>query len=470
MHKLVATIRRSALSGHFATAFLTRFGSAILGFVTLLTASRLLSTYEYGVYVFLFSIGSGLGLVAVLGQHNLLLKHYRMEGTAAGANGVLVRHNLVWLGRALALLLGVGAVVVVAEQSLPDPYDRLHLAFAFAAVFAVSEYLQNLFRIHRRFALALLPREIVWRGGCAAVLCLGSIAGILYGATEAMELVLALLVAATAFQAVHLARLHGPDLRPGGARAAPEERAAWRSQSLFFTANNALHAVSLYLETVIVGAVLGMEEAAFYFVALRYATLLLLPVAAIDTVGLPMVAARIQAADWSGLQRLISRLSLASFLISVVGALGMLVVGPYALALFKPDFVAHLDVLLVLCISSVAAAFFGPGVSLLMIGGGERFLLVSNAVLFSIYGLVLCGLADVLGIVGVACANLALTLGYNLLVVVWVRRRWGIDNMATSILWSLPGTRGRRAPEAAPRAPVQVKAQVAAQAAPHAAG
>jgi O-antigen/teichoic acid export membrane protein len=455
MHKLVATIRRSALSGQFATAFVARFASAILGFLTLLTASRLLSTYEYGTYVFLFSIGSGLGLVAVLGQQNLVLKHYRMDGMSAAANGVLVRHNLVWLGLAMALLLGSGAVLVVAEQYLADPYDRLHLAFAFAAVFAVSEYLQSFFRIHRRVALALLPREIVWRGGCAALLYLGALLGVLHGATEAMELVLALFVAVTAVQAVHLVRLHGADLRSGGA-AAPAERAAerkaWRGQSLLFTANNGLHALSLYLETVIIGAVLGMEEAAFYFVALRYATLLLLPVAAIDTVGLPMVAARVQAADWSGLQRLVGRLSLASFLISVTGALGMLVVGPYALALFKPDFVAHLDVLLVLCLSSVAAAFFGPGVSLLMIGGGERFLLVNNAALFAIYGIVLCGLADVWGILGVAFANLALTLSYNLRMAAWVRRRWGVDSMATASLRPAIGLAAPSVPQAAPHA------------------
>lgn len=453
MHKLVATIRRSALSGQFATAFVARFASAILGFLTLLTASRLLGTYEYGIYVFLFAIGSGLGLVAVLGQHNLLLKHYRMDAGSGAANGVLVRHNVVWLGLALAFLLASGAVVVVAERSLPDPYDRLHLAFAFAAVFAVSEYLQNFFRIQRRFALALLPREIVWRGGSALLLWLGALAGVLHGATEAMVLVLALFVAATAFQLVHLVRLHGSDLRPGGAMAAPAERAVWRSQSLYFTANNGVHALSLYLETVIVGAVLGMEEAAFYFVALRYATLLLLPVAAIDTVGLPMAAARIQAADWSGLQRLVARLSLASFLISVTGALGMLVVGPYALALFKPDFVAHLDVLLVLCLSSVATAFFGPGVSLLMIGGGERFLLVNNAVLFAIYGLLLCGLADVLGMLGVAVANLVLTLSYNLRMSSWVRRRWGVDNMATAVLRpSVGGGLPRPTPHPVPHA------------------
>ncbi len=64
MLTLVARLRRSARSQQFASAFVARIASAVLGFVMLLVASHVLTTYEYGVYVFLFSLGSGLGLIA----------------------------------------------------------------------------------------------------------------------------------------------------------------------------------------------------------------------------------------------------------------------------------------------------------------------------------------------------------------------------------------------------------------------
>ncbi len=431
MLTLVARLRRSGRSQQFASAFVARIASAVLGFVMLLVASRLLTTYEYGVYVFLFTLGSGLGLIAALGQQNLVLKHYRAQDGAAPHNDALVRYNLGWLGGAVAAMAAVSAVVFVAEESLPDPYHRLHLACAFAAVFALAEYLQSYFRIHGRIWLALLPREVIWRGACSVLFAGAAFLGLLGGATEAMLILLGLLAAMTLYQFWHLARHHGWDSWRGGLRH-PAKGTAWRGESLLFTANNAMVAVTAFLETVIVGALLGMEQAAFYFVALRYATLVNLPSAAIDTVSMPMIAAHFQAGDRVGAQRLVGRLSLASFAISAAGAVMMAVGAPFALALFKPDFAAHTDVLMVLSLSSVVIAFFGPGASLLTIGGGERYILVANAALFSVYAVLLCLVAVPFGILGVAVANVVWTVVINLVLARWVRAHWDVDSRATA--------------------------------------
>ncbi len=454
MLTLVARLRRSARSQQFASAFVARIASAVLGFVMLLVASRVLTTYEYGVYVFLFSLGSGLGLIAAFGQQNLVLKHYRAQDGVTPHNDGLVRYNLGWLGIAITLMVGVSAVVFVAEESLPDPYHRLHLACAFAAVFALSEYLQSYFRVHGRIWLALLPREVVWRGACSVLLWGASLAGLLTGATAAMGIVLGLLLAMTLYQIGHLASLHGWDSWRGGF-GHPQKAPAWRSESLLFTANNVMVAVTAFLETVIVGALLGMEQAAFYFVALRYATLVNLPSAAIDTVSMPMIAGHFQAGDREGAQRLVGRLSLASFAISSAGAVAMAVGAPFALTLFKPDFAAHTDVLMVLSLSSVVTAFFGPGASLLTIGGGERYILISNAVLFSVYAVLLCLVAVPFGILGVAVANVCWTIVINLVLARWVRANWNVDSRATAFF-----TR-RRAPAPLQSAPLQPAAQAA---------
>ncbi|TNC15795.1 lipopolysaccharide biosynthesis protein [Methylobacterium terricola] len=445
MLTLVARLRRSGRSQQFASAFVARIASAVLGFVMLLVASRLLTTYEYGVYVFLFTLGSGLGLIAALGQQNLVLKHYRAQDGVTPHNDALVRYNLGWLAGAIALMLALCVVVFAVEDALPDPYHRLHLACAFAAVFAVAEYLQSYFRIHGRIWLALLPREVVWRGACSVLLWGASLAGLLTGATEAMEIVLGLLLAMTLYQVSHLATHHGWDCWRGGFRHR-EKGPAWRGESLLFTANNVMVAVTAFLETVIVGAMLGMEQAAFYFVALRYATLVNLPSAAIDTVSMPMIASHFQAGDREGAQRLVGRLSLASFAISAAGAVVMAVGAPFALALFKPDFAAHTDVLMVLSLSSVVTAFFGPGASLLTIGGGERYILGANAVLFSAYAVLLCLVAVPFGILGVAVANVGWTVVINLVLARWVRRHWNVDSRATAFFT-------RRAWEPVPHVP-----------------
>jgi len=413
----------------FVSAFASRFGSTVLSFAVLFVASRLLPTFEYGLYIFLFSVGSALGLIAVFGQQILVVKHYRSTRIERDStNEELIRVNMNWLSLGGLLLLGSALVLWWISDRLPSPYNALYIACLFAAVFALSEYLQNYFRIHGRISMSLLPREIIWRAASAALMLATAAAGLLYSGIEAMLIVTGLLAAVTAYQLVDFARMEGASLLA----PLPPQRRRWRSESLYFIANNLLNSCASYLETIAIGAFLGLDKAAFYFVALRIAMLLTLPITAIDTVGIPLIAARFQNGDTQGAQRLIGRLSFASFGISLAGALILAVIGRYILALFNPEFATHFEVLLILCAAAVSQAFFGPGSWLLMIGGGERFFLAVRSILFVAYLGLLYVLASLFGLPGVAVASVLFTVTSNLAATVWVMDRWRIDNMATA--------------------------------------
>jgi O-antigen/teichoic acid export membrane protein len=83
--------------------------------------------------------------------------------------------------------------------------------------------------------------------------------------------------------------------------------------------------------------------------------LLTLPVAAIDTVGIPMIAARFQPGRY-GRRAAADRAALgfASFCISLAGALALAIVAPFILHMFNPEFVRHADVLTALCVLAVS--------------------------------------------------------------------------------------------------------------------
>ncbi|WP_293795390.1 lipopolysaccharide biosynthesis protein [uncultured Bosea sp.] len=431
--KALLRLMRTETAGRFIPAFSSRFSSTILSFFVLLTASHFLPTQEYGLYVFLFSIGSGLGLIAVLGQQILVVKHYqRTEPTSNPQNQALIDVNARWLALGCLVLLGAALPLWLFAEQLPPTYRYLWLAFVFAAIFALSEYYQNYFRIHGRINLSLVPREIVWRG--SSILCIAgaALAGSMMGGVGAMAIVTGLLAATTLYQSAAFLRDEGLGWVGAHGRIPRETRSAWRRESGYFIANNTLNSAAAYLETVLIGALLGLEEAGFYFVALRIAMLLTLPISAIDTVGIPMIAAHFQKSDTAGAQLVIGRLSFASFCISLLGALGLAVVAPFVLHLFNPEFVKHEDVLTVLCVLAVSLAFFGPGSWLLMIGGGERFFLIARAILFVLYLGLLYGLARLAGLIGIAAAGLILSTASSLVAWYWIKHRWGIDNMATA--------------------------------------
>jgi O-antigen/teichoic acid export membrane protein len=412
----------------FVSAFASRFGSTLLSFAVLFVASRLLPTIEYGVYIFLFAIGSAIGLIAVFGQQILVVKHYRRNRDDIAANDELIRVNINWLILGAGILFFSAIALWIASPHLDPPYNALPIACLFGIVFALSEYLQNYFRIHGRISTSLLPREIIWRAASALTMLIVAAFGLLYSGIEAMFIVTVLLIPTTAYQVYEFVRMEkttfARTVKPGGRR--------WRSESLYFIANNLLNACASYLETIAIGAFLGLDKAAFYFVALRIAMLLTLPITAIDTVGIPLIAARFQNKDIPGAQRLIGRLSVASFGISLAGALALALIGKYVLELFNPEFGAHFDVLMILCVASVSQSFFGPGSWLLMIGGGERFFLFARSVLFIVYLGLLYLFASILGLAGVAVASVLFTLSSNLAATLWVMNRWGIDNMATA--------------------------------------
>ncbi|WP_020180166.1 lipopolysaccharide biosynthesis protein [Methylopila sp. M107] len=417
----------------FAFAFTSRFGSTFLSFLVMLVASRLLSTHEYGLYVFLFSIGSALGLIAVLGQQILVVKHYRRDADGDDqVNRALIRLNAEWLMAGCGVLSLCAAGLFLEAERLPYPYDHLWVAFLFAAVFALSEYLQNYFRIHGSINLSLLPREIVWRSACIAAFYGASMFGLMSGGAAAMVIGTLLLGAATTYQAVCFFKDEGLRwLKPRKGEETPRE---WRAESGYFIANNVLNSAQAYLETILIGALLGLEQAGFYFVAVRISMLLTLPVTAIDTVGIPLIAARFQNDDRAGAQRLIGRLSMGAFCISLVGALGLAVVGPFVLELFDEHFARDADVLVVLCALAVSQAFFGPGSWLLMIGGGEKFFLIVRSVMFVVYLGLLWQLGRTFGLIGIASAGLLFAVASNLAAARWIAGAWGIDNMATAFI------------------------------------
>jgi O-antigen/teichoic acid export membrane protein len=418
----------------FLSAFTSRFGSTFLSFLVLFAVSHTLPVEEYGLYVFLFSIGSALGLIAVLGQQILVVKHYKRTAPAGDAeNQALVRVNFQWLTGGCAALLLAALLCWMFANRLPPTYHFLWIACIFAAIFALSEYLQNYFRIHGRVNLSLVPREIVWR--ISSTLCIYALAFLHpeNGGAAALAIVTLLLALTTGYQFVEFVVSEGFTwVHVKTNREAQLSNHSLRLESLYFIANNILNAASSYLETIVIGALLGLDKAGFYFVALRIAMLLTLPIAAIDTVGIPMIAAKFQQGDRANAQRLIGRLSIASFCISLIGGAILAVAAPFILHLFNDQFVEHLDVLAVLCVLAISQAFFGPGSWLLMIGGGERFFLIARSFLFVVYLGGLYGLGSLYGLIGIAVAGLLLNVASNVAATDWIKRKWGIDNMATA--------------------------------------
>jgi O-antigen/teichoic acid export membrane protein len=435
MKRILAYAARGNIKRLFWSLF-SRFGSTVLSFAALFGASHALDTAEYGLYIFLFSVGTSLGLIFVLGQPVLLVKHFRLKAHVPGeSNQAIFFVNAIWLAFGTGLQLLAAVVIWIFSDHLSEPYNSLPIALLFGAVFTLSEYLQNYFRIHGQIVMALVPRENLWRLLSAVTLPALAYAGLLVSGAAATEIVTGLLVLMVGYQAVVFVRQEGLGFL---SRATPTRESVpwrrWNAETLNFSANGFFMAASAYLETILIGVTIGLEVAAFYFVAYRIAMLLTLPVLAIDTVGIPLISAKFQENDRPGAQKLVAMLSAGSFALAAIGGVMLYFLGPYILYMFDPAFVQHFDVLVLLSLAAISHAFFGPGTWLTMIGGGESYLLRMRSVVFIVYAGLLYGLGRQFGLDGIAIAGWAQLVIVHLLSRRWVMRHWQVDNMATAIV------------------------------------
>jgi O-antigen/teichoic acid export membrane protein len=438
----------STQARRLAEVVFSRGLSTVFSFLLLYVASQLLSLQEYGLYVFLFSAGSALGLMFGLGQPMVLIKHFRAAETCASRhNASLVRGSLRTTLASVAALALLGVLSYTASGALPAPYNGFHLAAAFAAVYVLSEYLQSFFRVRAQFWLALVPRENAWRPLASLALLAGAGAGLSWGGASAFVVVGASLLVAILPQLGLFLRQTADAWRRNAAEIGGRRRRLWRREGVYFFAHTGFAASAAYLETVVIGLVVGLGEAAFFFLVTRLTMLLNLPGVAIETIGIPRIAEKFRRNDRAGAQDLIATFSMIAFALSFLGGIVVLAVSPVLLELFNPAFTEHFEVVVIMTLSVVAHAFYGIGTGALMVGGGERYYLSYRTVLFAPYIVCLVGSGWIAGLDGVAVTSLAFVLIENVIAARWCRRVKGVDLRATSFrpanLAALTGERRR---------------------------
>ncbi|MBL6430818.1 MAG: hypothetical protein HPM95_04915 [Alphaproteobacteria bacterium] len=211
---------------------------------------------------FLFSVGTSLGLIFTFGQPVLLVKHFRLKDHVPGdSNQAIFFVNAIWLAFGTGLQLLAAVVVWIFSDRLAEPYNSLPIALLFGAVFTLSEYLQNYFRIHGQIVMALVPRENLWRLLSAVTLPALAYAGLLVSGAAATEIVTGLLFLMVGYQAVVFVRQEGLGFL---SRSAPTRESVpwrrWNAETLNFSANGFFNAASSYLETILIGITIGWRS------------------------------------------------------------------------------------------------------------------------------------------------------------------------------------------------------------------
>ena len=413
-----------------AIALATRVAGVGLGYVVAILISRLLGADGYGTYsiamawALLLVVPSRAGLdTAALKFAPIYLKrgdYSRLKGFVRFAAVCVVITSLVaGLGVIVAAglkLTSIPAGASVATAVTIFPIAALGLVGALLRaerrIFASQFYEQLL-----RPALIIVPLL----GAAALAVRISASMAVLFGAVGA-------------FVALFLGGFHAMRVLPlSGSGADYSERRAWLSLGGVLLATTVVQEALNQVDIVMLGYLASAREAGLFAAAWRVASLASFAVAAMTTVSGPLIASSYDKGDFGslgGIARLTARIGFAASLLICVP---LALLGGLILRLFGPEFPAAYPALLVLLLGGLANAFTGAVAYLMtMTGRHSRALAIfAGALAASIILNVL--LIPPYSIVGAAIASTVGTIGWNLVMLVYVRRAMGIDASAMAL-------------------------------------
>ena len=219
---------------------------------------------------------------------------------------------------------------------------------------------------------------------------------------------------------------------PAAARSAEKayDRRVWIATLAPLMWIDLVNAVMDRTDILMLGALVGTHEAGVYAVASRVATTITFGLVAGNAWAAPQFAEHFSRGETAELQRLVRSVARLILLFSVPAVAGILLLGPFLLGIFGPEFREGFTVLIILAAGHLISAAMGPVAYLTTMTGGQRdaAVILSASALIGVVANLL--LIPRFGAIGAACSALLMRLLWNVAMAIRLRQRTGLRTFA----------------------------------------
>jgi O-antigen/teichoic acid export membrane protein len=418
---------------------------AFLAFVAQVSLAHAMGVRQYGTFAYVFVWISLLSHLATLGFQQSLLRFasvFRERGEFGALCAVVGYAERCSLIASAAIVLSVAGALWLFRGQLPA---ELVVTFAVGLpvvpAIALMRVRSSFVRVFGRIALSLVPdtalRELILAIAAGAILVGALSTGY---AWVAMGFVLLASVLGLATVSVGQRRL-----MPAGERsflaavpksAVPDGAArAWLRPALFLLLFTTANLLVRRTDILVIGWLLGTEQAGVYAVAMYLAGLVTLPVTAIGTAFAPAVAALHAEQRMAALQERASSAARWGVASGLAPGLALLILSPTVLAMIGDAYVVGSDVLRILVVGNVLAAAAGPVQLLMTMTGDEGRAAVLHLAFAAINVCVMVAFVNAFGMEGGALATVVVVISFKVALIGLVHRRIGIWSAPVGAAW-----------------------------------
>ncbi|MFK7907651.1 MAG: flippase [Chitinophagales bacterium] len=433
---------KSYLAKGLSASFLIQLSAIAIGFGSSWLLAKLIGATGYGVYTYAFSWVTILSGMAWLGFDDLLIRDvavYRSQGKTNLLKGLLQTALAGTVIAAIVLtLLAYGGIELFAylqylfdfpfEVSfLSDSSTKTALQIAFIAILPMTLLLVLQFALvgAKEIVLGQIAEKLF-----KPIFFLLAVIGIYFYQDQhitPIEVITANVVVVFAACVLAYFFFRKKLIQPYQKIQASYQQKIWWSTAISFALVNTLNLVYIKADIVMLGTITGAESVGVYSIASKFSELLRFFLAIVYLVVSPMIADMYAAGKLKELQALATKSARGVLLLSLPMVVVFWLFGEWILGLFGLEFVAGYDVLIILCIGQLFNLACGIGGNLLMMTGHEKAtfwgLFLSTIVNISFNAL----LIPSMGMMGAAIATVLGVVVWNIILLVLVRQKLGID-------------------------------------------
>ncbi|MDH3539540.1 MAG: oligosaccharide flippase family protein [Acidimicrobiia bacterium] len=424
----IGRLLRSELTRPAATVLVTRLVAAAAAFGLTLTVARLLGPEESGFYYLAMSVTVIASILGILGLDSASMRFVSTGvdtgdwGRVAGVYRQAVSVAGLWsvtLGVAIWALAPVLADAAFSNTDL-EPVIRV-------AAWLVP--LMTLMQIHA-FALKGVQRPVA----ATIIQSLGppTVAGLtmLASGVATAESALAVVVGTWAGLLVVAAMLWFIRVGPAGRQFGAFDVRRLLRTGLPLLVVNSMILIGQWTDTIMLGVFGDAADVGVYYPAWRVATIVSLVLFGINAVAPPRFAALHERGDIRGLEQLARQTSGLATAVALPALVVVVVIAPWILDLFGPDFDRAAGALRILAVGEFVNAAVGSVGFLIVMTGHERSM--RNIMIATGIGNIMLNAALIppLGINGAALATTISLVLSNLGLALWARRRLAVQPVA----------------------------------------
>ena len=417
-----------------AWSFALKIAATGLAFITSIILARTLGAGGYGTYAYALALVGLLGVPASLGLPQLVLRNvaaYQARSEWGLMRGLLRRANEA----VLFTSLGIGVIALLVSLVLRGHFNpailaAFLLALSMLPLGAVNALRAATLRGLGYVVLGQLPDSLIRPFSfLALVVATYLLLGNRFNSSWAVGMQVGAAAIALGFGILMLVRHIPQEMKDS---PPVYDSRAWVRSALPFLFLGGMQLINSQTDIVMLGALRGAEVVGIYRAATRGAQLVVFILGAANMVLQPTIAKLYAVRDMQRLQRVATQSARVVLFVSVPIAIVLIVFGRWILLIFGQEFTNGATALAILSLGQLVNAAMGSVGLLLNMTGHDRdtakgvgIAAVLNVALNAI-------LIPLWGIEGAATATATSLIVWNIILLVRVRKKLGINPTAFS--------------------------------------